>query len=398
MPAVPRLVECKSNTSNSSYDREREFTALYQETGFTDVSNLAFTVIEKDSLKENSDEESDNNGQPLDVEDENGSESIKNKQKIFGRFNSSDRDQNILNRSNAYLLQQKLMDLSRSNSSPQNQKFQNKSKNLGNIINNLKKQKTLSKSNGHLPYQEKYQPKKDVSKSFNNLQRQNINQREKRTETEHKNYHRYCHLSGSNYLYNNMTSLKQRPNYEREYSNLTDAKTQKNETESGRRKSPPGTESYMTINRNNNNNINGMKNNEKNSHYYGSNYTKNGYTNNIKMNEKNRLNNDENKKPVFITTVKTGKFLDPPPELAILLGLSPNLNDSVTSSTDGSSNSLNTSIRERHQQQVLLYSFSSQPRVLHQHYHRAKCDAAANSTQQRVRKEATNNNSIQDKP
>jgi hypothetical protein len=118
------------------------------------------------------------------------------------------------------------------------------------------------------------------------------------------------------------------------------------------------------------------------------------------MNEKNRLNNDENRKPVFITTVKTGKFLDPPPELAILLGLSPNLNDSVTSSTDGSSNSLNTSTRERHQQQVLLYSFSSQPRVLHQHYHRAKCDAAAkvpNSTQQTVRRETTNSSSIQDK-
>lgn len=397
MPAVPRSVESNSNARNSSYDREREFTALYQETGFTDVSNLAFTVLQKDSFKENSDEESDNADQPLDVEDENGSENTTNKQKIFSRFNISDRDQKILNRSNAYLLQQKLMDLSRSNSSFQNQKFQNKSKNLGNVINNLREQKTFSKSNGHLPYQEK-----DVSKSFNNIQRQNINESEKKIEKEHKNYHRYCHLSGSNYLYNNMTSVKQRPNYEREYSNLTDARTRKNETETGRRKSPPGTESYITINRNNNNNnINGTKNNEKNSHYYGSNYTKNGYTNNIKMNEKNRLNNDENRKPVFITTVKTGKFLDPPPELAILLGLSPNLNDSVTSSTDGSSNSLNTSTRERHQQQALLYSFSSQPRVLHQHYHKAKCDAAAkvpNNTQQRVRREATNVNSIQDKP
>ncbi|XP_023708505.1 uncharacterized protein DDB_G0292186, partial [Cryptotermes secundus] len=399
MPAVARSVESNSNASNSSYDREREFTALYQETGFTDVSNLAFTVLQKDSLKGNSDDESDND-QSSDVEGETGSENITNKQKISSRFNSSDRDHKILNRSNAYLLQQKLIDLSKSNSSFKNHKLQNKSKIFGNVINNLREQKALSKSNGHLPYQEKYQHKKDASKSFNNIQRQNNNESEKKTEKEHKNYHRYCHLSGTNYLYNNMTSVKQRPNYEMEYSNLPDARTQNNETEIGRRKNPLGTESYKTMNRNNNNNnINGTKINEKNSHYYGSNYTKNSYTNNIKINEKNRLNNDENRKPVFITTVKTGKFLDPPPELAILLGLSPNLNDSVTSSTDGSNNSLNTSTRERHQQQALLYSFSSQPRVLHQHYHKAKCDAAAkvpNSTQQRVRREAINN-SIQDK-
>jgi hypothetical protein len=402
MPAVPRSVESNSNASNSSYDREREFTALYQETGFTDVSNLAFTVIQKDSLKDNSDEESDSTDQTLDVEDENVSEKIKRKQKIFSRFNGNDRDQKILNRSNAYLLQQKLIDLSRSNSSLRNQKVQNKSINLSNVINNLREQRTLSKSNGHLPSQEKHQPEKDESKSFNNLQRRSTNQSKINIEKEHKNYHRYCHLSGSNYLYNNMTSVKQKPNYEQEYSNLTDARTQKNETEIGKRKSPQGRESYITINRNNNNNnINGAKNNDKNNHYYGNNYTKNGYTNNIKMNEKNRLNNDENRKPIFITTVKTGKFLDPPPELAILLGLSHNLNDSVTSSTDGSSNSLNTSVRERHQQQALLYSFSSQPRVLHQQYHRAKCDAAAraaNNTPQRVRREATNNNSIQYKP
>ncbi|KAJ9581109.1 hypothetical protein L9F63_023714, partial [Diploptera punctata] len=106
------------------------------------------------------------------------------------------------------------------------------------------------------------------------------------------------------------------------------------------------------------------------------------------MNEKNQLNNDEQKKPLFITTVKTGKFLDPPPELAVLLGLTHNLNDSMTSSTNGSSNSLNASIKDRHQQQVLLYSFSSQPRVLHQHHHRSRCDAAAkvaNNIQQRNR-------------
>jgi hypothetical protein len=112
------------------------------------------------------------------------------------------------------------------------------------------------------------------------------------------------------------------------------------------------------------------------------------------------MNVDDSRKPLFITTVKTGKFLDPPPELAILLGLSGKLNGSVTSSTDGSSNSLDTSTRERHQQQVLLYSFSSQPRVLHQHYHRAKCDAAAkaaNSTPQRVRRETSKSSNVQEK-
>jgi hypothetical protein len=391
MPAVPLSVESNSNANNSSYDTEREFTALFQETGFTDVSNLAFTVIHKDSLKDKPDEESDKIDQTSYTEDGNGSENIKSKQTIFSRFKTSIRDQKILNRSNVYILQQKLMDLSRSSSSLQNQKSRNNSEKLGKVINNLREQKTSSTSDGHLPYQDKDQPKRGVSKSFNNIDRQSINQSGKNIAKEHKNYHRYCHLSGSNNLYNNMTSLKQRPTYEWEYSNLTDTKTQKNDTEIGKPKGPPGTESYMTINRNNNNNnINGAKNNDKNNRYYGGSYTKYGYTHSIKMNEKNRLNNNENRKPLFITTVKTGKFLDPPPELAILLGLSPNLNGSVTSSTDGSSNSLNTSNKERHQQQVLLYSFSSQPRVLHQHYHRAKCDAAAkvtNSTQQRARRE-----------
>jgi hypothetical protein len=392
MPAVPLSVESNSSANNSSNDREREFTALFQETGFTDVSNLAFTVIHKDSLKDKSDEESDKIDQTSDIEDGKKSENIKSKQTIFSRFKSSIRDQKILNRSNVYILQQKLMNLNRSSPSLQNQKSRNNSKNLGNVINNLREQKASSTSEGHLPYQDKDRLKRGVRKSFNNIDRQSINQSGQNIAKEHKNYHRYCHLSGSNYLHNNMTSLKQRQTYEWEYSNLTDTNTQKNDTEIGKPKGPPGTESYMTINRNNNNNnnINGAKNSDKNSRYYGGSYTKYGYTHSIKMNEKNRLNNNENRKPLFITTVKTGKFLDPPPELAILLGLSPNLNGSVTSSTDGSSNSLNTSNKERHQQQVLLYSFSSQPRVLHQHYHRAKCDAAAkvtNSTQQRARRE-----------
>jgi hypothetical protein len=381
MPAVPLSVGSNSNASTLSDDQEREFTVLRQESGFTDVADLAFTVLHEDTLKQNLAEGSGD----TQVEDKHGSQNIK--RKVFSRFNSSSGDQKILNRSNAYLLQQKLINLTKSNSSLQNQ---NKSKNLSTVINNLREQKNLSKSNSHLPYQEKYQLKKDISKSFNNLQRHNINQGENNIEKEHKNYHRYCHISGSNYLYNNMTSVKQKPNYDREFSSFTDSGIQKNETGARRRRSPPEAEPHG----NNNNNINGVKNNEKRNHYYGTHYTKNGFTNNIKMNENNNMNTDENRKPLFITTVKTGKFLDPPPELAILLGLNHNLNDSVASSANDSSNSLNTSVRGRHQQQVLLYSFSSQPRVLHQHYHRTKCDAAAkvaNSTERKISKEGTNN-------
>jgi hypothetical protein len=363
MPAVPLCLETNSNVSTLSDDQGREFTVLQQESGFTDVVDLAFTVLHEDTLKNNLAEGSD------DTEEVEGKDESQNiKQKIFSRFNSSTADQKVLNRSNAYLLQQKLMKLTKFNSNLQNQ---NKSKNFGTVINNLSEQKNLSKSNSHLPYQDKYQLKKDISKSFNNLQRYNINQGGKNIEKGPKNYHRYCHISGGNYLYNNMASVKQKSSYDRDFSSFTDAGIQKNETGARRRASPAGQEPYG-----NNNNINGVKDNEKKNHYYGTRYTKNGYTNDVKMNEKNNMNAEENRKPLFITTVKSGKFLDPPPELAVLLGLNHNPNDSVASSADGSSNSLNTSVRERHQRQVLLYSFSSQPRVLHQHYHRNKCDAA----------------------
>jgi hypothetical protein len=368
MPAVPLSLESNTNASPLSDDQDRQFAVLHQESGFTDVTGLAFTVLHDGTLKQKLAEESGN----TEVQYKDESQNIK--RKILSKFSSNIGDQKILNRSNAYLLQQKLINLSKSNSSLQNK---NKSKNLGKGINNLTDHKNLSTSNSHLPYQEKYQLKKDISKSFNNLQRRNINQSENNIEKEHKNYHRYCHISGGNYMYQNMTSVKQKPIYDREFSTFADTRIQKHEVGARTRRAPAGSEAYG-----NNNNINGVKNNEKRNHYYGTNYTKNGYTNNIKM---NNMNNDESRKPLFITTVKSGKFLDPPPELAILLGLNHNLNDSAASSANGSSNSLNTSMKERHQQQVLLYSFSSQPRVLHQQFHRSKCDAAV-----KVRKEDTN--------
>lgn len=57
------------------------------------------------------------------------------------------------------------------------------------------------------------------------------------------------------------------------------------------------------------------------------------------------------RRPVFVTTVKTGIFLDPPPDLAALLGLE---DRSSTESTAESNR---------------YYSYSSQPRVLYDKQH-----------------------------
>lgn len=65
------------------------------------------------------------------------------------------------------------------------------------------------------------------------------------------------------------------------------------------------------------------------------------------------------RRPIFITTVKTGVFLDPPPDLAALLGLD-----------DGSSSANNGYASKRS-----YYSYSSKPRVLYdkQHQRCAPC-------------------------
>jgi len=57
------------------------------------------------------------------------------------------------------------------------------------------------------------------------------------------------------------------------------------------------------------------------------------------------------RKPVFVTTVKTGVFLDPPPDLAVLLGLDDR----------GSSSG--------HSDPTRYYSYSSKPRVLYDKLH-----------------------------
>lgn len=59
------------------------------------------------------------------------------------------------------------------------------------------------------------------------------------------------------------------------------------------------------------------------------------------------------RRPVFVTTVKTGIFLDPPPDLAALLGL------------DGGSSSDSTTVAASNR----YYSYSSKPRVLYDKQH-----------------------------
>ncbi|KAF6205349.1 hypothetical protein GE061_019520 [Apolygus lucorum] len=69
-----------------------------------------------------------------------------------------------------------------------------------------------------------------------------------------------------------------------------------------------------------------------------------------KRNKKNKGPMDN--RPMFITTVKTGIFLDPPPELAALLGYPRSCNASSGSTTSQKSG------------EGLMYSYSSQPRVV----------------------------------
>jgi len=88
----------------------------------------------------------------------------------------------------------------------------------------------------------------------------------------------------------------------------------------------------------------------------------------------NDLNSFSNKKmtnkPQFITTVKKGVFLDPPPEVAALLGLT-TVTSSIISPHSVSSASENNSIMTNSTQRatVVMYSYSSKPKILHKTYH-----------------------------
>lgn len=87
-------------------------------------------------------------------------------------------------------------------------------------------------------------------------------------------------------------------------------------------------------------------------------------------NNKNINNNFNNNRPQFITTVKTGIFLDPPHEIAILLGLNKDKRQASNSSPT-SNNSLNSSETVKvTEKPVVMYSYSSRPKIMnHKNYH-----------------------------
>lgn len=84
-------------------------------------------------------------------------------------------------------------------------------------------------------------------------------------------------------------------------------------------------------------------------------------------------------RPMFITTVKTGIFLDPPPELAALLGYSKSSNAS-----SGSTGSQKSGVD-------VMYSFSSQPRVLNNNRPKPKV-SNARQEEVNIEKQKSRNN------
>lgn len=119
---------------------------------------------------------------------------------------------------------------------------------------------------------------------------------------------------------------------------------------------------YKSADQINNNITNNNKNNNKSlQNLY------NGKDKNI-INSNNNLSKD---RPQFVTTVKTGIFLDPPHEIAILLGLS---KDKRFNSTPSSNNSLNsTSTVKVSEKPMVMYSYSSRPKILNNKNYHAQC-------------------------
>lgn len=100
-----------------------------------------------------------------------------------------------------------------------------------------------------------------------------------------------------------------------------------------------------------------------------------------KKNGKKRSVSLDNR-PMFITTVKTGIFLEPPPELAALLGYNRSFNASSGSSQKSG--------------EELMYSYSSQPRVLNNNRLKPK---VSNERQQQINmeKQKNKNNTVRAK-
>lgn len=81
---------------------------------------------------------------------------------------------------------------------------------------------------------------------------------------------------------------------------------------------------------------------------------------------KPEVNEEEQKerkmdRPMFITTVKTGTFLEPPPEVAALLGLRKNSFGSNTASSNSSTGKTTQNVACNRN---VIYSFASKPRIL----------------------------------
>lgn len=82
----------------------------------------------------------------------------------------------------------------------------------------------------------------------------------------------------------------------------------------------------------------------------------------LQREEKIKRTNDVAKKPLFVTTVKKGQFLEPPPEIASLLGFK---------------------VDQTKKEEKKLYAYSSKPRVLNKTSnalgltHKTRCEAAA---------------------
>lgn len=111
-----------------------------------------------------------------------------------------------------------------------------------------------------------------------------------------------------------------------------------------------------------NNNLNlTLNNNEKPFHIL----------NNIKNKPLNNHQTPKKEKPQFITTVKTGVFLEPPHEIATLLGLS---KERKPRSSPSSSNSLNsTETVKMTEKPLVMYAYSSRPKILNNKNYHANC-------------------------
>ncbi|KAL0266846.1 UNVERIFIED_CONTAM: hypothetical protein PYX00_009283 [Menopon gallinae] len=91
-------------------------------------------------------------------------------------------------------------------------------------------------------------------------------------------------------------------------------------------------------------------------------------------------------RPQFITTVPSGVFLDPPHEIAILLGLAKR-----TDSSPSSQNSLNSSETVKiTDKPLVMYSYSSRPKVLNNRNYHADCTSGG----RRVRSIEMNNGTV----